>query len=399
MVGEIVTLEFSPVDPIYVGSSGEFSPESRGPATLGRSLTMPLPSTVLGSFLNLAYRSQQISTDGTLSGLYEALRCLLSTRELYVRGPYLRCRDTIAILLDNYVIDLFSTEGSICVGFVNYVEYCIRRMLGVLDRKENPPLKSVKVLETIGIGIRRPIKAVYPEGRGLIYTIERVDLLSISEYEHDVSIDIDIVSMTKETLCNNIRKIVQEQSIVKFGGEGKIAKLTVEKDRKSLTEINLKQLDKATRNSAEYIILFIITPAILKIYDNNIITIEDVKRDLLLENDDVVKNSILVGKRGKNPISLASLGYNTVKNIRRPLRLCVVPGSFIIMRNCKSVIDNIRRYVIEGLGEGPLDPAICEISARYLGYGSIAVLPVSKEYSTLVSLVDRLFRIVENSQR
>ncbi|NPB01126.1 MAG: hypothetical protein GXO10_07100 [Crenarchaeota archaeon] len=400
MVREIVTLEFSPVDPIYVGSSGEFSPETRGPATLGRSLAMPLPSTVLGSFLNLAYRSKHVCTDGTLSALYEAL-CELSQKEresICVRGPYLKYGSNIATLIDYHVTDLYVNSFNISNNFRCYVEYCMRKMLGIVERKEPPSLRFVKTLESIGIGLRRPVKAVYPENEGLIYSIERVDLLSVSNYESEVSVSMDIVDRAGKDIFSNVKDILQERNIVKFGGEGKIAKLSIEDGKNSLTEANLKQLEKARTEDIEYIILLIISPAVLRIYDSDIITIEDVKRDLLLEDNRVIENSILVGKGGKSPVSLISLGYNTVKNVRRPLRLCVVPGSFIIVRDVKSIIDDLYRYVIEGLGDGPLDPATRQVKARYLGYGTVAVLPISKHDVDTRSLIDKLFEISKDSQ-
>ncbi len=392
----IFSLGFYPIDPIYVGGSGEFSPEARGPATLGHSLTLPMPSTLFGSLLKVFYDNSIISTEGTLSDSYIKL-CenvlKVTPGNLFIRGPYLKYRNIITTLIDKHIVRLYDIDREkIHDDFIKYVKHCIGRILGKVARKKGPFLSSVKTVESIGIGVRRPIKAVYPEGEGLIYDITRIDLASVSDYEHDTYIMIDVVC-NEEFNIEIMRELLKNYKIVKLGGEGKIAELELSLEC-SLTEINLKIFERCHDSDVEYVIMLLLSPAILSTEPQKYVSVKDIRRYLL--NGGLVDSSVLVGKYGKNPISLISLGYNTVHNVRRPLRLCVNPGSLLIVKKDEKLLNQLEKYIIEGIGNGYLDTnnTIQKVKASYIGYGSIMLLPVSVKLEEIYYDVKMLFRIV-----
>ena len=396
MSRNILSLGFFPVDPIYVGASGEFSPEARGPATLGYSLTLPMPSTLFGSLLKIFYDNSIISTEGTLSDSYVKL-CRnvfkIVPGNLFIRGPYIMFKNIIATLVDDNIVKLYDiNREKIHEDFIEYVRHCIGRVLGKVARKKKPSLNNVKTVESIGIGIRRPIKAVYPEGEGLIYDITRIDISSISNYEDNTYIMIDIV-YSEECDIEPVKELLKNYKIVKLGGEGKIAELELSIEC-SLTEVNLKLLERCRDSDVEYIIMLLLSPAILNTEPQKYVSMRDIRSYLL--NERFVDSSILIGKYGKNPVSIISLGYNTVHNVRRPLRLCVNPGSILIIKKDPELINELERTIIEGIGDGYLDTDndTQKVKASYIGYGSIMLLPVSDKLEKIYDIVRMLSRIV-----
>jgi len=300
---------------------GEFDPSTRGVYSAASSTLLPSPATVAGS---LATTRSYVDTEQL--GWIDAYLHVLG-RDIRIRGPYLRRE---SLLVEDRVHKVF-------LKMEDVENYClIIKDLLERDKREGAEKKlkelansgfEPKRAQFVGVGLRtrKDLRKVADEEAGLIYLAEFIDYISDSNF---ATIELDLISSNVAT----------GRYVVKFGGEGRISLLEVEKAESYAYQVPEK---------AKF--LYTASPVLFKTGKG---FVEQLKEEMSKIG---VKKIKIYGR-----IGLLGAGYSEVKGKRKPIYQALLPGSVIIL---DEKVGNTGRIYEEGIGIG-----------REIGFGT--VLPV-----------------------
>jgi CRISPR-associated protein Cmr3 len=200
---------FRITEPILFRSSGEFSPQARGPFSFAKSLLLPTPSTIAGCLATLM---------GTFSGVSgrnweeEVVNALALPDGAFLRGPYLIAGDEAYIPI----------EHGKTYGFLELsaIREFVKALLGseeekkqiwktLTDRQSYVPMKDY-TLEHLGIKLKSKEKTAE---EGMIYLARFRDYLAAFEGK-----DVWVVME-----AHNFQPDVE--GVIKLGGEGRITRI------------------------------------------------------------------------------------------------------------------------------------------------------------------------------
>ncbi|GEM_PF-5144191 len=389
----MVTLLFKPIEALHFGGFGEFNPTVRGPAALGKVLTMPLPTTILGllAYLNKDKVQSIEKPLGTLGADYEILEKVFKISEFYIRGPYLIIDNDVYFVIDNLVINLSNPDME--NGIYRYIAYTFAKVLGkedeVKEYTERLFENQLSIIKFLGIGLKRGLK-IPDEDRGLLYLSEYIDYVITGHLEkkyHDTYIAIDInkidLSKLKEELKDHIGKPVR------LGGESRIALMLIKEDVKTFEKICKAFLDKESKN---YLLIHI-TPVIINVRvdkkDKMYINIEELKKHLFRNYSENLELIGIIGKFGKDPLGIVGLGFNEIKKVKRPLKIAVMSGSI-------SIVKDVDTKILENLCEEGVGDDYCDgIECYKIGFGTILPISLEKLPTNVKGIVDELIKILE----
>lgn len=326
---KILTLKIKPLEPLIFRGSGEFDPSSRGVYTHAASLSLPRPSTIIGTLIStsisLGYLSikQNINDWSTLLKQYEEILNTLGIEA--VRGPYIyhtkqdeiyvplifgkksylvNYRQLVCLLTKNTEINklieeekhgdmlqqLFSNQTS------EELIYTYKKLEDLLEKY------SLKLKDEwrLNIGLKDRIEeGVKNVKESYIYTVK---YLNYTRY-----LEIHFKIITKEDKAK-ITSLKDKILPIKLGGEHRIAEITL-KENLDTTIDNL--ISKTTINHA------------------------------LLLSPMPIHNSIkYIGKK-----SIIGLGYSLAKRKRKPIYPTILEGSIIYVNKNKNLTsDKLLRY-------------------------------------------------------
>ncbi len=355
----MVSIRFKVIEPLHFGGPGEFSPTARGPATYGRVLTMPQPSTVLGLLASL-FKSHA-PTKGSLGENYNIISNSLDC-EFFIRGPYLISgKGKLYLPIDNLIVELSheNTPGSI----YRYIIYVFAKLLDMEDDKNIKEItrqlfsNKVNIVRFLGVGLKRGLK-IADEDRGLLYLEEYVayDIKEDNE-QADIYISVDLTGSV------NLDKIPYNEKTVKLGGEQRIAKMYIEKNTP------LIDLCKKMIEDDEYYLLIHLTPTIIETGDDMYITYKEISRQFFGKEDKIV---CCIGKFGKDPLGVINLGFNNVRNARRPLKHVILPGSI-------TIVEGLDKHTLLNICEKGIECGECdEVECNKVGYNTVLPIPISR---------------------
>ncbi|NPA71171.1 MAG: hypothetical protein GXO26_10235 [Crenarchaeota archaeon] len=372
----MVSIQFKVIESLHFGGPGEFSPAARGPATHGRALTIPLPSTVLGLLANLC--REDITSDGTLRKDYEIVRSKFGT-DIFIRGPYLISENgRIYMTVDNLIIEL-SREDNPC-SIYRYLIYTFAKMLDEDNDKIRELTRQlfsnkVRIVKFLGVGLRRDLK-IADEEKGLLYLEEYVTYdIEETHKKVDVYISVDIVGI------ESIEKTPVREGPVRLGGEQRVTKMIVREDRP------LVDLCRQLIEDDDYHLLIHITPTIIEAEKDMYITYEELSKQLFENNGKII---CCIGKFGKDPLSIINLGFNEIKKARRPLKYVITPGSITIVKGLdKHMLYNICE---KGIENKKIED---EIEYNRIGYNTVLIIPLSRLRDLARELTEKIMKIAE----
>ena len=92
-------VSIKPDGPLFLRGHGEFDPSARGPIPFGRSLTWPRPGTIAGAIASLAYRERGTSPSTPWEDLKLVAGILEDAGISSIWGPLLRYKDEVYVPL------------------------------------------------------------------------------------------------------------------------------------------------------------------------------------------------------------------------------------------------------------------------------------------------------------
>ncbi|MGC9020969.1 MAG: hypothetical protein ACP5KE_07165 [Candidatus Methanodesulfokora sp.] len=299
---------------------GEFDPSTRGVYSAASSTLLPSPATVAGS---LAVTHPYVDTE-SLNWVDAYLHVL--GRDVRIRGPYLRRE---SLLVENRVHKTFLRLEDI-KNYCLIVRDLFEKGKGEeAERKIKELVEKVKFkkVQFVGIGLRtrKDLGKVTDEEAGLIYLAEFIDYISDFNF---ATIEFDLISSNVAT----------GRYVVKFGGEGRISLLEVEKAEGYAYQVPEK---------AKF--LYVASSVLFKTGKD---FVEQLKEEMRKMG---VKDIKVYGR-----IGLLGAGYSEVKRRRKPIYQALLPGSVIILGE---EVGNAMKIYEEGIGVG-----------REIGFGT--VLPI-----------------------
>ena len=380
----MVTILFKVVEALHFGGFGEFSPTVRGPAALGKVLTIPSPTTILGLLTYLVQGIKQ-NASGTLREDYDILKSNLKCSELYIRGPYLIVNNELCTVIDNLVINLENTQAK--NGIFKYLTNVFAKILGKEDEVESVTKEleeyQLNIIKFLGVGLKRDLK-ISDEDRGLLYLAEYVDYSIIGHLEkklYETYIAIDLIG--KDLSLEKLKRF--DKQPVRLGGESRITQMFINENVSKFVDLCHKFLE----TESDYYLLFHIIPTVIDVPEDRMYIDCEYLSQQLFGSKDVVIGCI--GKFGKDPIGIIGLGFNEVKKVRRPLKYAILPGSITIVKNIdKSKLSEICKKGIECNVE-------CDgVKCNEIGFNTILPIPIKKLDEKTRKYVEQLIKILES---
>lgn len=298
---------FEPIGLLMFRGPMEFTPVVRGPQTLARTLSLPLPSTVAGCLATLLIDKGLSNPPKDAANWDDALKQVLGlSEEAYLKGPYLLVEEKVYVPFGDGVIELDKLIRAL--KGIN-VKRLISEGKPLVDLIKPIPLKRI---EHVGIGLRKTAKAVE---RGLLYSAEFIDLRSTFP-GRKVYVAVDIRG---ETVLNKLSSA--EQYVIRLGGEGRVVRIHL-KDRSYLWE-EVKEIIERIEPSEK--LLYLISPSLLRTPLTHLTPITSTKTPKFTING--FELELLTGR-----IDVLGAGFDIHFGIRKPMYASLAPGSLIMAR-------------------------------------------------------------------
>lgn len=308
---------FKVASPLTFKGPEEFSPMSRGPLASARCLPLPLPSTIAGALASLIvnlFGRKPIS-----GGWVEEVLSVLG-QDFRMKGPYLVVGDDVFVQYGEDKLVNVEDLGVLSKTHEELLKYAQRE--GGLEELLKRSLKPVSSIKTQRVGIGLRVRAdgakVVEEERGLIYTIEEVDYRVLGSPAY---IAADVSGLELDNL---------KGSIVKFGGEGRFAKLQVEKPR-LYDFVNSMLADF----KGGYVNVYVASYALLKASEGA--GYEKVNPMCYIFPSYVNRLRELVENFGAKlkgvigSLRLIGTGYSILRGTKKPMYATLVPGTILLL--------------------------------------------------------------------
>jgi CRISPR-associated protein Cmr3 len=356
---EILTLRIKPLEPLMLRRSGEFDPSSRGVYTYAYSLSVPMPSTVIGMLISLlapytGIDMRNVSSWSNLLNLYS--RVLRSLGIAMIRGPYIYhgADDDICMPL-RIGKELTLTSYTFVASLLSDAEDLIMRTLNEgFEKLSTDELRKL-------VDLPKKVKRYAEEARALeIYESWRVGIALVTRSGSGAKTVregyIYTAVFTSLPMDAEVRfKIVAERSdwvdhlpkVATLGGEQRVVKLEVSRDRDRFDEAV-----GSTLQSSSPALAVLLSP--MPLPENASV------RYLGLE--DVI-----------------GLGFSLAKQRRKPLYRSLLEGSILLLRNVLTEWRDLNTYRLTGLCNATCNEF--EILSS-IGYASFIPIPVPRGVSS-----------------
>jgi CRISPR-associated protein Cmr3 len=200
---------FRITEPMLFRSSGEFSPQARGPFSFARSLLLPTPSTIAGCLATLMGRFSDVSGKDWEE---EVVNALALPEGAFLRGPYLIAGDKTYIPIEHgktYGFLELSAIREFVKALLGSEEEKKEIWKSLTDRGSYVPMRDYTI-EHLGIKLKSEEKTIEEGG---IYLARFRDYLAAFEGK-DVWVGME---------AHNFQPNVG--GVAKLGGEGRITRI------------------------------------------------------------------------------------------------------------------------------------------------------------------------------
>ena len=304
-----VRVKVKPLEPLMLRGPGEFDPSARGVAASAQSLGWPSPSTFTGTLISELLSGRAVSPPArSWDDFIDKYTVLLHKAGVkWVRGPYLWDETSayVPLTLDGktfHVIDLNDLEYYLS-NYLRESYESFRRAVEERIREISYGRAHVVRAERTGVALRVRSDGIKAVREGFLYTEAFTALRSDECYAFEVEFSRDVGDLGGRA--------------VKFGGEGRVAKLLV--DRKvRLTE----ELKKFTGGYAVLLSPFLmVEPPFTRVSAGGGAQIRYKG----------VKLEVVMGR-----IGVRGLGFAVVENRRKPLLTAITEGAIVRVENCEN---------------------------------------------------------------
>jgi len=322
---ELLALRFKPLEPLMFRDSGEFDPSSRGVYSYVSSLYLPRPSTIVGMLISALLSSGKATPHKCLDiGGWEDLleECHIKVLDEIgieaLRGPYIISIDHrnifIPLILEKrtWLIDYIQAKYLLTKNYGDVIKELFDRSYMEAEAKATTVAKlrlierdimdnlhkyvlEPKPVSLVGIHLNSRNGGGKTAEEGYIYTANYIS------YPQDTEIIVFVLAKDYSKILNSLGKAI------KLGGEGRIAKLYIEKVDKSIV-CNI--ISSNENEKAKYAILLSPMP---------------------LKGD--YKNIPFIGR-----YTVSGYGFSIAKRRRKPLDLQISEGSIINLDTAKREI-------------------------------------------------------------
>ena len=304
-------IKFKLTGPMMFRGTGEFSPMARGPRAYATSLPLPTPSTVSGCIAAAMGRRPMSTANSWSEQVEQALG--LGTAG-FLRGPYLIVDDETYLCYQNQLIN---SKNLWALREIELTETLAE------GKSLEELLKPIKVerIPHVGIGLKEG-KVVDAE-RGLIYLAEFVDYEAIFRTTN-IWIAVEAHNFDVENISGKM---------IRFGGEGKLARLDVVKGERPKLWNFMEEFLKHPSNAAYLYLLtyaFIpgIFPEIEKLVNGAYLWpgITNQVRQFIKSISDQMEIDMeyAIGR-----VTLLGAGYDLSRGVKKPMYVALEPGSIL----------------------------------------------------------------------
>ena len=345
----MIGIRFKIFEPMMFRSSGEFSPEAKGPFTLAKSLPLPTPSTLAGAIASIFYEEGFLPSG---ESWYEEFESILGLKNDYMlKGPYLIAKDEKDTrMYVQYFDGLVDIDSLYQRSFIEILRKIMRNSIDTFKELENyqkhlrklsdylkDNKKKPKIQSKLGISLDRSKSTI----EGLIYSTEMVDY---SNFGKECFIAFDATSEISFTKLSG--------KVTKLGGEGRITQIEI---GEPLLTKKIEGIIKGKK-----FVLYLISPAFFKTTselkswstESNYMfpsPFEHLKQKI--EKQSGVDVKTIFGK-----VSISSAGFKIDPEVKKPIYITLEPGSIIF-------------------ASGSIPASISEI-AQKIGYGVVIPIPL-----------------------
>jgi CRISPR-associated protein Cmr3 len=289
---------------------GEFDPSARGVAASARSVGWPSPSTFTGTLISelLSGRAVGSPACGWDDFINKYADSLCKAGVEWVRGPYLWDGTSayVPLTLDGktfHVIDLNDLKYYLS-NYLKESYESFRRAVEERIREISCGRAHVVYAERTGVALRVRSDGIKAVREGFLYTETFTALHSDACYAFEVEFSRGVRDLGGRA--------------VKFGGEGRIAKLLVDE--------NVCLTDELKKFSGGYAVLLspflMVEPPFTRVNAGGSAQIR--YKGVELE--------VVMGR-----IGVRGLGFAVVENRRKPLLTAITEGAIVRVENCNNV--------------------------------------------------------------
>jgi CRISPR-associated protein Cmr3 len=306
-----VRVKVKPLEPLMLRGPGEFDPSARGVAASARSLGWPSPSTFTGTLISELLSGKAVSLPAhSWDDFIDKYTHLLHKDKAgveWVRGPYLWDETSayVPLTLDGktfYVIDLNDLEYYLS-NYLRESYESFRRAVEERIREIHHGQAHVVYAERTGVALRVRNDGIKAVREGFLYTETFTALRSDKCYAFEVEFSREVGDLGGRA--------------VKFGGEGRVAKLLVDREVR-LTE----ELKEFTGGYAVLLSPFLmVEPPSTRVNAGGGAQIR--YKEVELE--------VVMGR-----IGVRGLGFAVAENRRKPLLTAIMEGAIVRVENCEN---------------------------------------------------------------
>ncbi|MCC6065147.1 MAG: hypothetical protein LM576_04125 [Thermofilum sp.] len=304
-----VRVAVKPIEPLMLRGPGEFDPSARGVAASARSVGWPSPSTFTGTLISELLSGKAVSSPAHSWGDFiDKYADLLHKAGVeWVRGPYLWDRTSayVPLTLDEktfYIIDLNDLEYYLS----NYLRKsyesfrrAVKERVREISRRQAPVARA----ERTGVALRVRSDGVKVVKEGFLYTETFTALHPDACYVFEVKFSRDVENLRGRA--------------VKFGGEGRIAKLLVDE--------NVLLTEELKKFSGGYAVL--LSPFLMVEPPS---TCVNASGGVQIRYKGV-ELEVVMGR-----IGVKGLGFAVRENRRKPLLAAIMEGTIVRVQSCRS---------------------------------------------------------------
>jgi len=324
---EFLTIKLKPIEPLMLRGLGEFDPSSRGVYTYAFSLTLPRPSTMIGTLISALILSEEhVSECLSIDSWKDLLeKCYIEVFNEYgieaLRGPYIVRGDKLyaPIMLGKRIV------------FIDYnqAEYLLLKEYGdILEElfsKRASEERTAAALKLIGKVIERNSRYVIEpksinltgihlrsrkhDGGGKIVEEGYIYTASYISYPPDTEVTFLLVVRDSHRILSYLH-----EGVVKFGGEGRVVKMNVEHSDRSNAALD------------------------------NFCKAEATKYAILASPMPLIENYLNIPFIGE--YTTIGLGFSTAKKRRKPISSSISEGSILRIDTRKEELkrEDVLRY-------------------------------------------------------
>ncbi len=354
---EFMSIKLKPLESLMLRGSGEFDPSSRGVYSYASSLILPRPSTIVGILIS-ALLSNGVHLLECLSVKdWENLlgKCYIKFLDKLgieaIRGPYIVKKDKLftPIMLGKelQLLDYYQAKYLLLEKYGNILE----KLFHGKDSVE----KIAAILRLIEEDIRNRMREYIIRPRSISWTgihlksrkldeggkiVEEGYMYTVNYVSYPADVEIIFLLITKNS--SSILDYLQDKVAIKFGGEGRIVKMSIE------------------HSSKDNVIL------------STLSEVEKTKYAILISPMPLKNNELNVSFIGE--YAIIGYGYSIAKKRRKPISPSLSEGSILKIDTNKGKLDRekVFRYGLYG-GLGLAEDYYYRYIGR-LGYASFITL-------------------------